>query len=427
MARLFGPSLVLLCLLPRATHAKLASGTVRISGTRRQNHWKYLSKFGFSTGTGNWSARIKLHMPKSLSADVNLKFEIFLDEQWPAAEAETDVCERRKHSKQARDIVLKADGQWGNWMEGTLEQTVRPHIWFFALSDCDQMLKNFTHRIKFEFHAQQPGGSEFSVEMLWLLPINCLFFLGFSIYTWWVYKRAVAFRRSAGSLHPVIWILFVGVVVQFIAQLFHTLHLLRYSRDGYGFKALEVLSEVFFMLSQVLQTSLLILIALGYTLLQSCLGDLDLMIPVFLMVAIVHLMLVVFGKLKDDESYKYHENEGVVGWILLVIRLLLYALFLWAVQSSAAEGGARLRSFLRQFGAAGTLYFLAYPVLFLMTQLFAPYLQHCILAVGLMIMQASSNVWLSALFLTRGEYFRVSTLSDSVLPGGVKVGMTKEE
>jgi len=427
MARLLASSCTVLCLFPLLAHGKLASGQVRISGTRRENKWRYLSKFGYTTGNGNYSARIRLHSPKSLSADVNLKFEVFLDEQWPAAEAETDVCERKKHAKQSRDLVLKADGQWGAPLNGSLNQNIRPHIWFFALSDCDGVLRNFTHRIKFEFHAQQDGGSEFSVEMMWLLPFNCLFFIGLSIYTWWVYKQATAFRRSAGSLHPVIWILFVGVIVHFVGQLFHTLHLLRYSRDGSGLKLLEVLSEVFFMLSQVMQTSLLILIALGYTLLQSCLGELDLMIPVFMMVAIVHLMLVVFGKLKDDESYKYHENEGVVGWILLVIRLLLYILFLWAVQSSAKEGGARLRNFLRQFGVAGTIYFLAYPVLFLVTQLFAPYLQHSILAIGLMVMQAGSNVWLSILFLTRGEYFRVSTLSDSELPGGVKMFMTKEE
>merc|ERR1712190_578530 len=100
------------------------------------------------------------------------------------------------------------------------------------------------------------------------------------------------------------------------------------------------------MLAQVVQTSLLILIALGYTLLQSRIGDLDLMIPMCFMIGVIHMMLVGFGKIKDDASYKYHENEGVIGWILLCMRLLLYLWFLWAVQSSAAEGGQRLQSFL---------------------------------------------------------------------------------
>ena len=72
-------------------------------------------------------------------------------------------------------------------------------------------------------------------------------------------------------------------------------------------------------------------------------------------IGVIHIMLVGFGKIKDDASYKYHENEGVIGWILLVLRLSfflrllflafarlgLYGWFLWAVQSSAREAPLR--------------------------------------------------------------------------------------
>merc|ERR1719261_1390352 len=129
------------------------------------------------------------------------------------------------------------------------------------------------------------------------------------------------------------------MVTQFIAQVFHTGHLLRYMYDGSGLKPLEVLSEILFILSQVVQTSLLILIGLGYTLVQSKIGELDLMIPMCFMVAVIHIMLVGFGKIQDDASYKYHENEGAVGWVLLILRLLLFVWFLWAVKSTANEKG----------------------------------------------------------------------------------------
>lgn len=419
--------LAALWLCPHVGNAKLQAGTLRISGPKRQNHWKYLSKFGYGIGTGTFQVRIQLHQPKSIQAEVKLKFEVFLDEDWPEVEAIEDVCERPKRARQKRDIVVNPTGEWGKWINGTLSQNVRPHIWYFALSDCDGALQNFTHRVRFEFRATQAGGSEFSIEMRWMLLANVIFLLGFMAYIWFFAKHAIVFFKSAGSIHPVIWVLSIGVFVQFVAQAFHTLHLWRYSYDGDGIKPLEVLSEILFMLSQVLQTSLLILIALGYTLLQSRIGELDLMIPMCFMVGVIHIMLVGFGKIKDDASYKYHENEGVVGWILLVIRLLLYVWFLWAVQSSANEGGWKVRHFLQQFRAAGSIYFLAYPGIFLVTKCFAPYLQHSVMSIGLMIMQAGSNVWLAVLFLTRGEYFKVSTLSASDLPGGIKVGMVKEE
>merc|ERR1712046_151376 len=95
-----------------------------------------------------------------------------------------------------------------------------------------------------------------------------------------------------------------AMIVQYVAQVFHVLHLWRYRYDGSGIKPLEVLSEILLMLSQVIQTSLLILIALGYTLLQSRMGELDLMIPLCFMVGVIHLMLAGFGKITDDASYK---------------------------------------------------------------------------------------------------------------------------
>merc|ERR1712007_294750 len=110
-----------------------------------------------------------------------------------------------------------------------------------------------------------------------------------------------------------------------------------------------------------------ILIGLGYTLLQSKIGELELMIPMCFMVAVIHVMLVGFGKIKDDASYKFHENEGIVGWLLLGLRLCLYLWFLWAVRSSAAESGRALKQFLGRFRSAGTIYFLSYPVIFGLT------------------------------------------------------------
>jgi len=46
---------------------------------------------------------------------------------------------------------------------------------------------------------------------------------------------------------------------------------------------------------------------------------------------------------------------------------------------------------------------------------------------GTLVMQLASNFWLANLFLERGDYFKVSTLNSSFLPGGARVGLDKEE
>mmetsp|Transcript_101155 Transcript_101155/g.325892 ORF Transcript_101155/g.325892 Transcript_101155/m.325892 type:complete len:445 (-) Transcript_101155:138-1472(-) len=421
------PLLLLLWQLPGACEGKFQAGPMRISGPKKENHWKYVSKFGYGLGTGKFNLRVKLQSPRTISAEAKLMFEVFLDEDWAEVEAMEDICKRRDKARQRREIMVNPEGEWGEWVNGSLAQSQRPHIWYFAISDCDGALQNFTHRLRFEFKATQDTGSEFSIEMGWMPLANFVFLCGISAFVWKFIVQTRSFSRSSGSVHPVIWTLSVAIVLQFIAQVFHTIHLWVYAYDGNGVKAMEVLSEILFMLSQVTQTSLLILIALGYTLLQSKIGELDLMIPMCFMVGVIHIMLVGFGKIKDDASYKYHENEGVVGWVLLVMRLLLYVWFLWAVQSSASEGGMKLQTFLRQYRAAGSLYFLAYPFIFIITKCFAPYWQHLVMAIGLMSMQMGSNLWLASLFLTRGEYFKVSTLSASSLPGGSAGRMVKEE
>lgn len=414
------------CGLLPAVEAKSQNGQVRLGGSKKDNRWKYLNKFGYTVGKGTFQFRLQLAQPPTLPKDSRVTLSVYVDEDWPKVETMADLCERPKLARQEREAWLDHTGHWSAWVNGTLTQVVRPHIWFFAVHDCGGNLQNFTHRFRFEFRAVQDDGSEFSVEMRWMLLSNFICLMGFSVFIYYFFQRVRAFFH-ASEVHPVVWTLSAAMFLQYLAQLLHTLHLWKYRSDGLGIKGLEVLSEILFMLSQVVETSLLILIALGYTLLQSKIGELDLMLPLCFMVAVIHIMLVGFGKMQDDASYKYHENEGAVGWVLLCMRLLLFVWFLWAVQSTAAEGGMRLKNFARQFAVAGSLYFLAYPVIFTVTQIFAPYLQHRILSLGLMAMQMGSNMWLARLFVTKSEYFKVSTLNSSFLPGGARVGLDKEE
>jgi len=376
--------------------------------------WLYLGKFGFDRGLGSYSVRAQL-VQMGGDPPGNFSLGIFLDEDWHTVEARTDLCERKILSKRERDCIVGPEGEWGPWCEGTVRQSVRPHVWYFAVSVCNLAdVYSRTYRIDFEFEAKQPDASHFSYEQKWFLLGNKLGLLGFTAFMLFYILKVY----SVSEAHPLIWTLTVILVLQYAAQALHTGHLLSYGQNGIGLKGLEIISEILFMLSQMGQTSLLILIALGYTLLQSSLGELDLVIPLYMVVGAAHIILVLIVELRDEASSTFHDHEGPVGWLLILLRLLLYAWFLWAVQSTWAEAGMRLRTFLRRFSIAGSLYFLAYPASLIFVDLFAPYLRAPILASGQMVMQMASNVWLSYLFLNRGEYFEVSSMSTSILPGG---------
>merc|ERR1719237_32721 len=129
---------------------------------------------------------------------------------------------------------------------------------------------------------------------------------------------------------------------------------------------------------------------MGYTLLSAKAAEMSLIRSIASVAFVVHALLVGFGKFQGDHSYKYHENEGLIGWVLLAVRALLYAWFVLSLRRSQQRGGPRLQPFLQQFRLAGSVYFLAYPVIFVAVQIFAPYLQHPLMHVGLLAMQTAS-------------------------------------
>ncbi|CAK0904900.1 unnamed protein product, partial [Prorocentrum cordatum] len=142
---------VLAC-CPRICTGKFQTGTLRISGPKTENHWKYLSKFGYGIGTGEFQVRLQLVQPKTLVDDktARIQFNVYLDEDWPGVESMDEVCSRTTKAKQVREIELVSQGKWGAWVNGSLSQKIRPHIWFFAVSDCKKVLQNFTHRVRYE-------------------------------------------------------------------------------------------------------------------------------------------------------------------------------------------------------------------------------------------------------------------------------------
>jgi len=261
--------------------------------------------------------------------------------------------------------------------------------------------------------------------MIWVYLVKLVLFSTYSAYYFRLCKR---FMQSADQLHPIIWVLSAAIGMQMVATSLHFVHLLSYSYNGVGIKALDVINEILGAVTQVLIQSLLILIGLGYTILQSNLGDLDIIIPVVFIVVIINVLLVGFSKIKDDASYKFYENEGIVGYFMCLVRVCLWFWFMWAVQSSKKEASLKVKSFLNKFALAGTLYFLSYPCLFFFVSFWAAYLRHKVLTVGLYLTFGLTVRWLEVLFLRRGEFFNVSTLSSSFLPGGgMKIGMMKAE
>jgi len=411
--------LVLLLCLPTLAWSRYEAGTLLVGTSYDENSWQYVGKFGFGVGRGTYEARIKNQIPSASATP--LRLEVFLDEDWPRVKALPKCSpEVRSLSRAHRQVTADAGEEWGAWAEGSVKQSRRTHIWYFALSGCDAPSRNFTQSVDFEIHYQQADTSELSYELqlmpyATLLAVVCLsaFLVHFA-------RRCRRFQESAGNVHPVILVLGSAVLLQWLAEVLHLLHLQIYERRGFGESTFEASSSMLFMLSQVASCSLLIAIANGYTLLA---GSKDIGMEsvkwIAVLVALLHTVFVGHGTLQGDHAEKHHENEGTVGWAIVFLRLLLLAWFAASLMALRKQSqSCKLQVFLGRFQLAGSAYFLAYPAIYATVQVFAPYLQHPILHICTATMQVCAALWLSDLFLSRGAYFEASTLSGSLLPGG---------
>lgn len=409
-------------LLVRHADGKYQSGLMSIStGRHEEPLWHFVGKFGYAIGMGSYQIRFRMREPlMHYEAAPDLDLDVYLDEDWSRAES-LPVCSRAsegpaRRTSRVRDIGT--DGQWGSWLEGSLTQNVRPHIWYFTITNCHRIRggEPKDQEIEYEIQWRQFDKSEFSIDLRYMPHATFLCLACLTALLAHFAAKMQAIRRSLGSLHPVVRTLILAVIAQWTSQVMHLVHLTSYSTNGVGLAAFDTLADVLFMTSQVVCASLIIAIARGYALSRTRTSDVGKVAPILAAVALLHVILVALGKNDEEHSEKHHENEGPLGWVLVGTRIGLFVWFWSSVRQLELRGGPKLQCFLQHFKLAGSGYFASFPVIYVLTQLFAPYLQHPVLQTGQLIVQTVATLWLGELFLTRGTFFEVSDLGSSLLP-----------
>lgn len=394
----------------RFAAGEIKTGTVRLG--EGAEPWQYIGKFGYSVGKGSLNVRARVREPGHA---VDAVLQVFLDDDWDLVASKPPCSPMHRMFAKGKRAVSAAH-EWGPWTGDSVRTSLRPHIWYFALSTCG-LQTNRSYTVDYELHLQQPDGSELSFELRHLSLATLLAILCLSVFLAVFARRCRRVAEGAGRAHPVVLILGASIALLWTAQVLHLLHLQLCKRDGAGRPALETVADSLVILSQVVTSTLLILIARGYTLAVDGRAPLRVVKAVAAAMALLHVALVGHGKMQGDLPDKHHQWQGLAGLAILAARLLLFAWFAVNLRALRQQiGGAKLQSFLQRFEIAGAVYFLSYPALFLLALAFAPYLRHPVMHFGLVATQTMSALWLSNLFLGKGLYFEVSSLGGSLLP-----------
>mmetsp|Transcript_49886 Transcript_49886/g.118757 ORF Transcript_49886/g.118757 Transcript_49886/m.118757 type:complete len:232 (+) Transcript_49886:3-698(+) len=192
----------------------------------------------------------------------------------------------------------------------------------------------------------------------------------------------------------------LGVLFQYLSVLLQAMHGIQYATDGIGLKALQGIGEVSDAASNIIIMGLLVAMAKGWsTTTAGVEGDVRLSkewissASLFLLGFFSMSVLERVGRAMD-ERYCYDSDLGV---LFLVLRMSVYIYFKQALVSSLRlEEVPRRKEFLWYFGIAGSVWFVALPVAYLLSQFFNPWDQMkmvlgigtCIHTAGLMLLGA---------------------------------------
>ncbi len=395
---------------------------------RRGHEWQYLTKFGISIGQGLFEVRARFKRPYNptgvAQADGKhfaLSIDLYLDTKWDAALEEQDCKAKSGQRIRAESLQVPSDGEWSIPQAGGLRQQTRPYVWFMAVSDCDHTFHSGHPdmpplEVQIRFTGYDNG--EFSHEEIGLLGlftvalIGYIAILGYNIYNY--YKDI----KKTERLDSPILILLIAVGLEFLSILFRWIHLLVYSYDGEGLKACHVLSVIFEVASQFFLSLLLILLSWGWSITYVEFGDIEMFIPLVIMLLVIHVVVAGLTEITSDAYQKYHDFQGIQGILLVIFRLGMFAYFIYGMRDTYQKCRAKAKVFLRPFAIYAGAYLLSFPVLVLVSQVCAHYVRLKVMIVGSILAQSATMCILLRLFVGKTSYTTISKHADTILPGG---------
>jgi hypothetical protein len=402
-----------LVLLATLCSAKFVSTALSLSS---EEGWKYVTKFAAKMGKSHWEMKAKLMKPIESSSTESMDFEgtIYIDKKWKNA-LEAQGCEEKElSSKKQSTLSVPLNGEWSNTIEGSLISNMRTHFWYFAISNCELSER---YKLRIEMKIINSDGSEFSAEEAYLEYIYLVLLIVSLVGLSGNMHRLISKFKQTDDLENNLLILNISIACTFIGILFEVIHIWVYAYNGKGVVVLDVFYQVFEVLSSILISILLIIIASGWTLKFKEFPDADIYVPISLFVVVLNLMIVGLGRITEDTYYKNSDYESLPGYCLVVMRVILWAWFVYLVRDLQNGASLKLQNFLFRFNFMASAYFLALPGVVLFSWVFEPYVRNQVVIISVNLIQIVVFAFLTHLFSEKSTFYKISTMSDSVLPG----------
>lgn len=442
----------LLCLLLlffcifQDVYSKVVRNHVSLQAGNENENWKYLSKFSFGIGEGNFTFDVpeKIYVgnkygnrklnEKKRNISRGTRFYLYLDEDWDKVKDSKSCKEKvslaKWYSNKFNDIV------WP--LEHTVSQSIRPHIWYFAIADCDEYEQPIVpSSIDYVLGMKNTDKTHFSYEdripamVMPYLATFSLLALCFLCYQMVRYNQstkqtflssAITKTENRLTVHPTLRNLVFGTSLFFCATVLEYLHLRMYSQDGEGMKNYFLFAEICqWCVGLVVSLELVSISWMGYFS-NGRNGDMS---PtkkeqknsqIFKYVTggliVFHLLVVILGRHYEDAHYRSNYAETIYALALIFIHLSLYISYIVGLYYLYTKERVDMtKDFIVKLGIYGSLYFICTPLVIFSACFFAQYLRHQIVSLGTLAVQSIALSSVARLFLTRNDFTKLSSLA----------------
>jgi len=342
---------------PHEVSAKYVSGLV--SSTSSQ--LVYLSKFCFDTsGPGTM-----LFTANAGAESNNIVIGLYDDVSgsWAATYQKQMSC-----SQMTDNAIATFGFQNDATFNQTFDDFVRPHYWYVAVLNCNSVTFELNYQISFTQY-QENWNHQFSYDDQGLLLLYIIFFIvyviGLGLHLYGDFQLI-----RASSLHPIVQLLSLSIISEFISILFYLINYGSYANNGVGSPACLLIAEIFDIISVLIFMLLLILVAKGWGITYPTLSHIQqqkVVLAIILVVIFVcYVVLFFWGIFGIDPAATLYVYQSVPGVILLCVRFLTMIYFVWCLQSTVkADSDSTKKFFYVIFGIGFSIWFISLPFIVL--------------------------------------------------------------
>jgi hypothetical protein len=403
--------LAILFLFIELTHAKFIKSTVYLN----ENHPAiYLTKFAIDVGTASYDMKLKMSKgPKEYNdTKYPLKLALIKDDRWDPDMLNCNLNNANKIEK----VELPADGSWVRDVKGLIQEQEDPHFWYFILADCDKTLSKET-KLRLEISILNEDGSHLSAEQKGLLRIYYIlvfvYFLGLGANLYKLYRVFQVNESIEGNMLT----LNFAVLFQVVSIVFYILHLTTYESNGKGVGAFEFFGGAGELLSEFILIVLMLLLADGWTIRYKEFPNPEVYYPMLITVGILQLVFAGIGRVTEDTYNKFSDFDGAAGYCLIIMRVIMIFWFIYNYSECAPKLSLQAKNFFNRFAVLSLSYLISFPLLWLICTGKYDMSRHKIFTFGMLLANGLAMIILSSLFSRGSAYYKISTMSSSILPG----------